>query len=330
MNTSSPTDLPPTPGFEYRPEIKVLDCTIRDGGLINDHLFEDSLTRAVYEACVAAGIDYMELGYKADNKIFARDKFGAWKHCYEEDLRRVVGENDTDLKLSVMADAEKTEYRRDIVPKEKSVIDIVRVATYIYQIPTAVDMIKDAHEKGYEVSVNLMAVSTVPDAELQEGLDLLAKTPVDIIVLVDSFGALLPQQIRDYTRRYLEVVKGTGKQVGIHCHNNLQLAFANTIEAATIGANRLDATMNGIGRGAGNCSMELLLSFMRNGKYHIRPILQCIQDHFVPLREKLEWGCMIPYLITAHFNQHPRSAIILRAGQDKDNFVEFYDQWAKS
>ncbi len=330
MDSTPPTDLTSKVGFEYRPEIKVLDCTIRDGGLINDHLFEDSLTRAVYETCVAAGIDYMELGYKADNKIFARDKFGAWKHCYEDDLRRIVGDNDTDLRLSVMADAEKTEYRRDIVPKDRSVIDIIRVATYIYQIPTAVDMIKDAHDKGYEVSANLMALSMVSDAELQEGLDLLVKTPVDVIVLVDSNGALFPHQIRDYTRRYLNAVKETGKQVGIHCHNNLQLAFANTIEAAVCGANRLDATMNGIGRGAGNCSMELLLSFLRHHKYDFRPILQCIQDHFVPLREKIEWGCMIPYLITAHFNQHPRSAIKLRAGEDKDNIVDFYDQWIKS
>lgn len=307
--------------------IKVLDCTIRDGGLINDHLFEDNLILGVYQACIDAGIDYMELGYKADNKIFARDKFGAWKHCDEDDIRRLVGDNDSDLKLSVMADAEKTEYKRDIVPKDKSVVDLVRVATYIYQIPTAIDMIKDAHDKGYEVSANLMAVSNSPDSELQEALDLLVQTPARIIVIVDSYGSLYPQQIRDYTRRYLKTAEKTGLEVGIHAHNNLQLAFANTIEAAASGATRLDATMNGIGRGAGNCSMELLLSYLKHPKYNIRPILQCIQDHFVPLREKIEWGCMIPYLITANFNQHPRSAIELRASENKNNIIEFFDRW---
>ena len=310
--------------------IKVLDCTIRDGGLINDHLFEDNLILGVYQACIDAGIDYMELGYKADNKIFARDKFGAWKHCDEDDIRRLVGDNDSDLKLSVMADAEKTEYKRDIVPKDKSVVDLVRVATYIYQIPTAIDMIKDAHDKGYEVSANLMAVSNSPDSELQEALDLLVQTPARIIVIVDSYGSLYPQQIRDYTRRYLKTAEKTGLEVGIHAHNNLQLAFANTIEAAASGATRLDATMNGIGRGAGNCSMELLLSYLKHPKYNIRPILQCIQDHFVPLREKIEWGCMIPYLITANFNQHPRSAIELRASENKNNIIEFFDRWDKN
>src|ERR1041385_8824993 len=89
----------------YRPEIKIMDCTIRDGGLINDHQFEDGFVRAVYKACVAAGIDAMEIGYKSDKKIYAEDEFGAWKFCDEDVLRGIVDDNPTDLKLAVMADA---------------------------------------------------------------------------------------------------------------------------------------------------------------------------------------------------------------------------------
>ncbi len=314
------------PWVTYRPAIKVLDCSIRDGGLINGHFFDDNLVEAVYRACIAAGVDYMEMGYKSDKKIFAPDKHGKWKFCDEDDVRRIVGDNKGDLKLSVMADAERTDYRNDILPRDKSVFDMVRVATYIHQIPTAVDMIKDAHDKGYEVSVNLMAASVVQDRELDEALDVFARTPADVVVLVDSYGVFYSEQIRDYTERYIKALEGTGKQVGIHTHNNLQLAFANTIEAVIVGANRLDATINGIGRGAGNCPMELLLSFLRNPKFKMRPILQCIQDHFVPLRQKIEWGCQIPYIITAHFNKHPRSAIELRGSPDKDNYVAFYDR----
>jgi 4-hydroxy 2-oxovalerate aldolase len=313
------------PWVTYRPEIKVLDCTIRDGGLINDHFFEDGLVSAVYHTCVAAGIDYMELGYKADKKVFAPNTHGTWKFCDEDDVRRIVGENKTDLKLSVMADAERTDYHNDILPREKSIFDVIRVATYIHQIPTAVDMINDAHDKGYEVCVNLMAASVVKDNELAEALDIFAKSPADVVVLVDSYGTFYSEQIRNYTERYLQAVKGTGKEIGIHTHNNLNLAFANTIEAIIAGANRLDATMNGIGRGAGNCAMELLLSFLRNPKFKMRPVLQCIQDHFVPLRQKIEWGCQVPYIITAHFNKHPRAAIELREGPNKDDYVGFYD-----
>ena len=90
----------------YRPEIKILDCTVRDGGLINDHQFDDGTVKAVYDTCVAAGIDAMEFGYKADKKIFAPTQFGKWKHCDEDTLRRIVDDNPTDMKISVMADAE--------------------------------------------------------------------------------------------------------------------------------------------------------------------------------------------------------------------------------
>jgi 4-hydroxy 2-oxovalerate aldolase len=317
------------PWVSYRPAIRVLDCTIRDGGLINDHFFDDGLVKAVYETCVAAGIDYMEMGYKADSKIFAPNSHGTWKFCREDDVRRIVGDNKTDLKLAVMADAERTDYRHDILPRDQSIFDVVRVATYINQIPTAVDMIKDARDKGYEVWVNLMAASIIQDRELAEALDIFAQSPADVIVLVDSYGVFYSEQIRDYTLRYLKAVEGTGKHVGIHSHNNLQLAFANTIEAIVVGANRLDATINGLGRGAGNCPMELLLSFLRNPKFKMRTVLQCIQDHFVDLREKIEWGCQIPYVITAHFNKHPRSAIELRAGPGRDNYVDFYDKWVE-
>lgn len=315
------------PWVTYRPEIKVLDCTVRDGGLINDHVFDDATVKSVYDACVAAGIDYMEVGYKGDKKIFSPSKYGPWKFCREDDIRRAIGDNDTPLKISVMADAEKTEYRTDILPKDQSVIDLIRVATYIHQIPTALDMIKDAKDKGYEVAVNLMAVSIVQDREVDEALDVFCQSDVDTIVVVDSFGTLYSEQIQSYVSRYLKVAKDAGKEVGIHCHNNLQLAFANTIEALILGATRLDASMNGIGRGAGNCPMELLLSFLRNPKFNLRPILKCIEETFLPMKKQIEWGYMIPYVITAHFNQHPRSAIEVRAGDDKDKYVDFYDHW---
>ena len=156
------------PWVTYRPELKVLDCTVRDGGLINDHMFEDGLVKSVYDTCVEAGIDYMEIGYINSKKLFTKDRFGAWKHCSEDDIRRIVGENDSPLKLTAMADAEKSDYHTDILPKEQSVLDIIRVATYVHQIPTAVDMINDAYQKGYEVTCNLMAVSSVQEAELDQ------------------------------------------------------------------------------------------------------------------------------------------------------------------
>ncbi len=324
--TGTKLDESPTGKWvSYRQEIKVLDCTIRDGGLMNDHLFDDEIVKAVYSACVDAGIDYMEVGYINSKRIFSPAEHGAWKFCTEDDIRRIVGENDTSLKLSAMADAEKCDYHEDILPCGQSVLDMIRVATYIHQIPLALDMIKDANDKGYETTVNLMAVSTVSEGELDKALELLANSEVGTIVIVDSFGALYSEQIHLLVEKYMKYAEPNGKQVGIHTHNNQQLAFANTIEAVIKGVNRLDASMAGFGRGAGNCPVELLVGFLHNPKLRLRPILQCIQQHIEPLREKLNWGFDTPYMLTGSLNQHPRTAMTFNASEDRGDIVKYYD-----
>jgi 4-hydroxy 2-oxovalerate aldolase len=310
----------------YRPEIMLLDCTVRDGGLINKHKFDDAFVKAVYDTCVQAGINYMELGYKASKKIFNPTEYGKWKFCDEDDIRRIIGENRSSVKFCAMADAERTDYHTDILPKEKSVFDCIRVATYIHQIPTAIDMIKDAADKGYETTLNLMSISTVSDKDLNDAIEALVRTPVGTIYLVDSFGSLYTEQVRDLTLKFINATKGTGKQVGIHAHNNQQLAYANTLEALIVGANRLDATMSGMGRGAGNCPIELLIGFLKNPRFDLRPVLKCVQDVFVPLRKEIDWGYSIPYMITGQLNQHPRPAIKMREGDSPDAYLEFYDQ----
>ncbi len=310
----------------YRPDIKVLDCTIRDGGLVNDHQFDDAFVKRCYETAVAAGIDYVELGYKASPNIFSRKDFGPWKFSDEEDLRRIVGDNDTDVKISVMADAERTDYETAILPSEQSVIDCIRVACYIHQMPTAMDMVADAKAKGYEVMMQLMSVSTVKESELEAALQMIAQCEADGVYVVDSFGALYSEQVRDLIKMYLAAMGDTGKEVGFHGHNNMQMAFSNTVEALIAGATRLDATLSGLGRGAGNCHMELILGFLHNPKFDVRPVLECVRDLFVPLRKELDWGYSIPYAITGRMNQHPREAIEWRGGEAPDDFVAFYDK----
>ena len=282
------------PWITYRPELKVLDCTIRDGGLINDHMFEDGFVKAVYDACVESGIDYMEVGYKASKKLFAQDKFGAWKHCDEDDIRRVVDENPSDLKLTAMADAGKSDWRTDILPKQDSVLDVIRVAFYVHQVSEAVDMINDAANKGYEVTANLMAVSTAQEKEVDQAMEVLADTPASTLVVVDSFGSLYAEQVELLVKKYLAFGAATGKEVGMHAHNNQQLAFANTIEAIIHGANRVDASMAGLGRGAGNCPMELLIGFLRNPKFKMRPHLSGPPGSLVAVESRTRMGAVAP------------------------------------
>lgn len=310
----------------YRPDIKVFDATIRDGGLVNNFFFTDEFVKALYLANLRAGVDYMEMGYLADTDVFKLEDFGDWKFCKEENIRRIVGNNDTDLKLSVMADVGRTNLQRDLLPKSESVIDMVRVATYINTMPAAIEMIEYASSLGYETTCNIMAISKANTSDIEEALKLLAESSIKAVYIVDSYGSMFPEQIQTLTKMYLDYMEPVGKSVGMHAHNNQQMAFANTVESCSMGASFLDATVGSMGRGAGNCAMELLLGFLKNPKYNLTPILQFYQDYILKLKEDgLKWGYDIQYLLTGKMNLHPSSAIAFTKDNRKD-YADFYHQ----
>lgn len=316
--------------LSYRPDIQVLDATLRDGGLVNSFYFTDEFVKKLYKANVSAGVDYMEFGYKASKELFDVNKFGKWKFCDEESIRGIVGDNDTDMKISVMADVGRTDLEHDILDRKDSVIDLVRVATYINTIPAAIDMAEYCKKKGYETSINIMAVSTSNDKDIRQALELIGQSSVDMIYIVDSYGSMYPEQIRSLAEMYTEIGQKYSKKIGVHAHNNQQMAFANTIEATAMGVSMLDATMSGMGRGAGNCAMEALMGFLKNPRYKITPVLRFVQEEMLKLKaEGLVWGYDIPYLLTGILNVHPRSAIDC-VKQGNTDYVEFYKElWDK-
>lgn len=313
--------------ISYRPDIKVLDATIRDGGLVNNFEFTDQFVRDLYQANVRAGVDVMEIGYLADPELFDESKFGKWKFCHEEAIREVLEDLlDPSLKLAVMADVGRANVVRDLPDKQDSILDMVRIATYINTILAAIEMIETCAKKGYQTTVNIMAVSKAQESELAEALDMLGKSSVNVIYLVDSYGSLYPLQMRQLAQRYLEAAETYGKQIGIHAHNNQQLAFANTTECAMMGVSYLDATMGGMGRGAGNCAMELLLGFLKNPKYDIKPVLRFLEKHIQKLKhDGVVWGYDIQYLLTGYLNQHPRTAIAFTKEEREDYFAFFQE-----
>lgn len=306
----------------FRPEIKVIDCTVRDGGLMNKWQFGDDFVRGVYEAISASGVDYMEIGYLSSAGAFSRTECGPWKFCFEEDLKRITGATEKKVKLSAMADIGRID-DNDIKPKSESSLDMIRVACYAYQTDKAVALAQQCADKGYETTINLMAVSTVGMRELDEALDDLAQSQIPVIYLVDSFGSLYSEDIDCLAKKYMAALPG--KTIGIHCHNNQQLAFANTISGIIAGINYLDASLYGIGRGAGNCPLELLLSFLKNPKFKVRPLIQCIESHIFQWEKKIEWGYSIPYMIAGVLNQHPRAAMAHMESEKKECVTEFFD-----
>ncbi len=310
--------------MSVRDDIKILDATIRDGGLCNNFEFTDEFVTELYKMNVRSGVDYMEFGYKASKNMFDESEFGKWKFCKEEDIRAIVGENHSDMKIAVMADVGRCDYKTDFLPKSESVIDMVRVACYIHQIPAAIEMIEYFSSLGYETTCNIMAISQVGTEQIAQALEMLANSSVDVIYLVDSFGSLYPENASELAKFYLAAVEKTGKQIGFHAHNNQNLAFANTIETMSYGVSFLDVTVQGMGRGAGNCAMELLLGFLKNPKYNIYPLLKFIEKYMIPLKEQgVAWGYDLQYMFTGLLNRHPREAIDF-TNKKRADYSEFY------
>jgi 4-hydroxy 2-oxovalerate aldolase len=304
----------------YNKDIKVMDCTVRDGGLMNKWQFTDEFVKGVYDACVEAGVDYMEIGYLSSEKAFDRKDVGPWKFCAESDIRRIVGSKNNKLKLSAMADIGRIDLD-DIPMATESSIDMIRVACYVHQMDKAVHLAHHCMDKGYEVSVNLMAVSKVNEHDLDEALSDLAKSRVPIVYVVDSFGSMYSESIDELLKKYQAALPG--KEIGIHAHNNMQLAMSNTVTSLIGGATYLDATLLGMGRGAGNCPIEILIAFLKNPKYRLLPLLKAIQEQILPWNKKIDWGYHVPYLITGALNEHPRSAMAWMDSERKDDFVSF-------
>ena len=308
----------------YRESIRLLDATLRDGGLVNDFRFGDDFVKALYQTNKRAGVDYMEFGYRSSKNMFSVDDFGPWKFSSDEDILRIVGDNENGPKISIMTDVGRCDFRTDIVNKSDSPVDLIRVACYLHQMPGALEMIEDFKNKGYEVSCNIMAISNGQESDIRQALSMLADSPVDIIYIVDSFGALYPEEMKRVVDIYREVSDKYNKKLGIHAHNNQQLAFANCIECIGDGVDYVDASYCGMGRGAGNCEMELMLGFLKNPKYREFESFKFAQEYMAPLKKSgVVWGYGLQYMITGLLDQHPRAAIAFtKAG--RTDYANFY------
>ena len=306
-----------------RKKITVVDCTIRDGGLMNNSQFDIETVRAAFKACCDAGVNYCELGYRNSKEMFDPTEFGPWRFCDEDSLVAATeGIDRKNTKIALMMDAHKSK-PDDLLPADESVVDLIRVATYVKDKNMAIRLENHARELGYETAVNIMAISHAHMPDLEQLLDELEEeTQATVINIVDSFGSMYMDQLHYMISKFEMHLKS--KAVGVHFHNNQQLGFANTMEGIIHGATWADGTMNGLGRGAGNCPLELLISFLKNPDLDILPVLECIGEYIIPLKKDIAWGYHIPYMITGILNQHPLPAIQWMKDPDNTDYLKFY------
>lgn len=301
---------------------KILDCTIRDGGLVNDWDFSVEFVQDMYRGLSAAGVEYMEIGYKNSEKLLKGGASGPWRFLNESFLRDVITKK-TDTKLSALVDIGRVD-ENDILPREDSLLDLIRVACYIKDVDKGLELVQKFNSMGYETSLNIMALSHVMENELVEAFEEINKSPVDVVYIVDSYGSMDHKDIDYLVTKFQRLLPE--KELGLHMHNNLQLAFANTIAGASKGVTFLDSSVYGMGRAAGNCTTELLLSYLKGARYDIRPVLEIIEKHMITMRQKWDWGYLIPYMIVGALDEHPRTAMAQLSSDERNNFVDFYDR----
>ncbi|MBO06292.1 MAG: hypothetical protein CMI58_04570 [Parcubacteria group bacterium] len=288
------------------PEFEIMDCTIRDGGYVNNWEFDKKLVREVYRALSKSGVEFVEIGFRGTEKHFDRNKYGLWRFTTEEHIREVTN-NIVGAKLALMADYGKIEID-DFCYADDSVVDLVRIAVHKDNLKGAITLLEQIKGKGYEVSLNVMGYANYSKSERKNLVDLVKKVVLDYVCIADSYGSMFPDQIKPFFEPVLEI---PDIKVGFHPHNNLQMAFANSLEAIRCGVHIIDSTIYGMGRAAGNLPTEIIISFLEkhgSERYNSIPVLNVIDRYFVALQSGNKWGYQLPYMLSGMFQCHPSYA----------------------
>lgn len=287
--------------------IKILDCSIRDGGHLNSWGFSDEFAMGAFFSAARAGIDIVELGYITD-----KDKMsgcGPWRYVDFQKISEIsskLKENNLETNLSAMIDVGKVDVNK-FPEKKDSDLDLVRVAFYKPQLKDAINDAENLLKKGYNVAFNLMGIVNYSPNERDFALHKLSNIPVSVIYVADSFGSLMPNETFNLITEFKEK---TGKDIGFHAHNNIQMAFSNSLSAIEAGAKYIDVTILGMGRGAGNLPTELFLQYMNKNNnfanYNVSSVLDFIEKDVNELKGKLGWGYSSTMSLSGIAGCHPK------------------------
>ena len=284
-------------------KLKILDCTIRDCGYLNDWHFDLKLVRELYRAHSRSGVDFGEIGFRRTDKYFDPKQYGPWKFTPEQLVSEVV-KGISGPAISLMVDFGKIDIE-DIPDRTNSINSMYRVAVHKDKVLSAIELCNDIADKGYISSIQLMGIVNYTEDDFNQILGVLKDSKIDYVYFADSYGSLLPSDIKGI----LDHLTITEKMIGFHAHNNLQMGFANTLEAIKSGVDIVDGTTYGMGRGAGNLPIEILLSYFEKtsakNTYNTLPVLDIIDRYMLDLHKNLKWGYDLSYMLSGMFEVHP-------------------------
>lgn len=298
--------------------IQLLDCTLRDGGYINDWEFGQETICNVFERLIDSNVDIIETGFIDDRRPFDVNRSimpdtAAVSAIYGRILRRpsmVVG----------MIDYGTCDIRH-VQPCEESYLDGIRVIFKKYRMQEAMAYCAQLKELGYLVFAQLVSVTSYSDQELLQLITIANQIKPYAVSIVDTYGLLQPETV-GHIYHVLADNLDSDIRIGFHGHNNLQLAFANTIEFLKLSTNRdviVDGTLYGMGKSAGNAPLELVAMHLNSkyGKqYQLNAMLEAIHESILECYQKWPWGYKMGFYLSALNEVHPD---YVKQLQDREN-----------
>lgn len=293
--------------------IKVLDCTLRDGGYVNDWNFGKDSIETIVSNLIDAGVDLIECGFITSKRNTSDSKslFSNFDDANRR-LKELIPHAKNLLFMINHGDFDQD----DIPDRGVSCIDGIRVAFHKPDMYEAVAFCGNLKRKGYSVFVQPMNTKNYSQDELLELIELTNDLKPEAMYMVDSLGSMRGEDVKELCEYYSDNLD-EDVSIGFHSHNNLQLSFSNAQEFIRCSGRRkiiIDSTLMGIGRGAGNLCTELVAQHLNendDGKYDMLPILVTIDEVLYPLQSKYQWGYTIPYYLAATCGCHPNYATYL-------------------
>jgi len=289
--------------------VKILDCTLRDGGYVNNWDFGCENIKHIISNLSNSKIDYIECGF-LKNKEYFKDKsiFNSI-----EQLQNLLSESQINSKLALMINY--GEFSEEFIKPNTSKIAL-RIAFKKEKRYEALEFCKTLKEKGYEIFINPMNTVSYSSNELLELVEKVNEILPSVFTIVDTNGEM---KNKDVLSLFYLIENNLNPKIalGFHSHNSLQLSFSNAKTLLNQNTKRtiiIDSTIFGIGRGAGNLQSELLIQHLNenyNKGYDIIPILKTIEETINPIFIKKPWGYSLPYYLAAANSCHPNYATYL-------------------
>jgi len=291
--------------------LQLLDCTLRDGGYVNDFHFGQYGIRKIISQLTESGIDIVECGFLEDGQ-------------YDEDYS--IFQTAEQIRELLPVDRKKTLYvamacygeysAEQLSEYDGSSIDGVRVSFHYNEVKEAMEFCKQIKNKGYKIFIQPVGTTSYSQEQLISLIQQVNELQPYSFYFVDTLGLMLKKDVLEMFN-FIDKHLDTSIHIGFHSHNNLQLSYSNAQALAELSTKRvisLDSSIYGMGRGAGNLNTELITNFINEQIqrcYEIEPLLEIVDEFIIPIREKYKWGYSVPYYLAAVNGCHPNYASYL-------------------